>query len=338
MIAELLSGRGIVEAQRLIERSGLTFESGFDEMFGIYEAGCLVAVGARSGNILKMLAVEPTHQGGSVLGELVTCLVNRGRATGHESLFVYTKPEYATTFAALNFDLLASQGKVTLLEYGNGLKNWLDSNRALIRDGVKGAVVVNCNPFTNGHRYLIERAARQVEHLYVFVVREDRSVFPFDVRFRLVREGVADLGNVIVLDSSHYIVSGATFPTYFLKQDDPVARIQMELDVILFGSRIAPFFGISRRFVGTEPCCPLTGGYNEAMKRILPVFGIDVVEIERKQIFSGVISASRVREIIGNGDLSGLEPFVPPTTLAYLTSDEAEPIRKQLQMKTGVAI
>ena len=74
------------------------------------------------------------------------------------------------------------------------------------------------------------------------------------------------------------------------------------------------------------------------MKRILPVFGIDVVEIERKQIFSGVISASRVREIIGNGDLSGLEPFVPPTTLAYLTSDEAEPIRKQLQMKTGVAI
>ena len=198
--------------------------------------------------------------------------------------------------------------------------------------------MVNCNPFTNGHRYLIERAARQVEHLYVFVVREDRSVFPFDVRFRLVREGVADLGNVIVLDSSHYIVSGATFPTYFLKQDDPVARIQMELDVILFGSRIAPFFGISRRFVGTEPCCPLTGGYNEAMKRILPVFGIDVVEIERKQIFSGVISASRVREIIGNGDLSGLEPFVPPTTLAYLTSDEAEPIRKQLQMKTGVAI
>ena len=103
-------------------------------------------------------------------------------------------------------------------------------------------------------------------------------------------------------------------------------------------SRIAPCFGISRRFVGTEPCCPLTGGYNEAMTRILPVFGIDVVEIERKQIFSGVISASRVREIIGNGDLSGLEPFVPPTTLAYLTSDEAEPIRKQLQMKTGVAI
>lgn len=338
MIAELLSGSGILEAKRLIECSGLAFEPGFDEMFGIYEAGCLVAAGARSGNILKMLAVEPSHQGGSVLGELVTCLVNRGRAVGHESLFVYTKPEYATTFAALNFDLLASQGKVALLEYGNGLKNWLESNRSLTRQGAKGAVVVNCNPFTNGHRYLIETAARQVEHLYVFVVREDRSVFPFDVRFRLVKAGIADLGNVIVLDSSNYIVSGATFPTYFLKQDDPVARIQMELDVTLFGSRIAPFFGITRRFVGTEPTCPLTGGYNEAMRRVLPSLGIEVIEIERKQVANAAISASRVRELIGMNEFSRLGEFVPSTTLAYLLSDEAEPIRKQLQMKRGVSI
>lgn len=337
MNAELLSASGVVEAKALIEKSGLSFEEGFDELFGIYEAGHLVATGARAGNVLKMLALEPSHQGGAVLGEIVTCLVNRGRAMGHESLFVYTKPEYATTFEALNFDLLASQGKVALLEYGNGLNRWLDSNRGRVEEGLNGAVVMNCNPFTNGHRYLIETAARQVEHLYLFVVREDRSVFPFDVRFRLVKDGVCDLGNVIVLDSSHYIVSGTTFPTYFLKQDDPVARIQMELDVTLFGSRIAPFFGISRRFVGTEPCCPLTGGYNEAMKRILPLLGIEVIEIDRKQVSSGVISASRVREIVASGSLSGLEDFVPQTTLAYLKSNEADPIRKQLQMKTGVS-
>lgn len=335
MIAELLSGSGVLEAKALIEESGLSFEDGFDEMFGIYEAGHLVATGARAGNVLKMLAVEPTHQGGSLLGEIVTSLVNRGQAAGHDSLFVYTKPEYATTFEALNFELLASQGRVALLEYGNGLNTWLKSNRGLLVPGSSGAVVMNCNPFTNGHRYLIETAARQVDHLFLFVVREDRSVFPFDVRFQLVQTGVADLGNVIVLDSAHYIVSGATFPTYFLKKDDPIARIQMELDVTLFGSRIAPFFGITRRFVGTEPCCPLTGGYNEAMKRILPLHGVEVVEIERKQTDTGVISASRVRELLALNDFSRLSEFVPETTLAYLLSEEAEPIRKQLQMKSG---
>ena len=336
MIAEFLSGSGVREAKALIERSGLSFEDGFDEMFGIYESGHLVAAGARAGNILKMLAVEPSHQGGPILGELVTSLVNRGRAAGHKSLFVYTKPEYATSFEALNFALLASQGKVALLEYGDGLASWLEANRASLRTGSAGAVVMNCNPFTNGHRYLVETAASQVDVLYLFVVREDRSVFPFDVRFRLVKEGVRDLRNVVVLDSAQYIVSGATFPTYFLKQDDPVARIQMELDVTLFGSRIAPFFGITRRFVGTEPCCPLTGGYNEAMKRILPGFGLEVVEIARKEVSSGVISASRVRELVGLKELSRLQEFVPESTRAYLLSDEAEPIRKELQMMIGV--
>lgn len=331
MIAELVSGSDIAEARILIENNGLSFEAGFDELFGIHEDGELIAVGARAGDILKMLAVEPSHQGGSLLGEIVTELVQRGFAAGFESLFIYTKPEYATTFEALNFTLLASQGKVTLLEYGKGLKKWLASKSTLLRPGLNGAIVVNCNPFTLGHRYLVESAARQVENLYLFVVREDRSVFPFDIRFRLVHEGVRHIGNVIVLDTSRYIVSGATFPTYFLKKDDPVAHIQMELDITLFSSRIAPFFGITRRFVGTEPYCKLTSSYNEAMKSLLPLYGIELVEIERKQASSGVISASRVRELIQNNDLSQLNDYLPVSTLAFLASKEADPIRNQLQ-------
>jgi [citrate (pro-3S)-lyase] ligase len=261
----------------------------------------------------------------------VTELVQRGFAAGFESLFIYTKPEYATTFEALNFTLLASQGKVALLEYGKGLKSWLASNSSLLRTGLNGAIVVNCNPFTLGHRYLVESAARQVENLYIFVVREDRSVFPFDIRFRLVQEGVRHIGNVIVLDTSRYIISGATFPTYFLKKDDPVARIQMELDITLFASRIAPYFGITRRFVGTEPCCKLTSSYNETMMNLLPLYGIELVEIERKQASSGVISASRVRELIQNNDLSQLKDYLPASSLAFLASKEADPIRNQLQ-------
>ena len=278
-----------------------------------------------------MLAVDPSHQGGSLLGELVTELVSRGLSAGFDSLFIYTKPEYISTFEALNFSLLANQGRVALLEYGRGCQKWLASHANLVRPGLNGAVVVNCNPFTLGHRYLIESAARQVDNLYVFVVREERSIFPFDVRYRLVKAGLQDLTNVVVLDSSRYIVSGATFPTYFLKKDDPVARIQMELDVTLFASKIAPFFRIVRRFVGTEPNCKLTAGYNDAMRHILPVYDIDFVVIERKQSTSGAISASRVRELIANQEFSKLEEYVPATTLEYLMSAEADPIRKQLQ-------
>ena len=334
MLTRLASSTDIRAARAFIEQNGLSFEEGFDDLVGIHELGELVAVGARAGNILKMLVVEPAHQGGSLLGEIVTGLVSSGMTAGFESLFIYTKPEYVRTFESLNFTLLATQGPVALLEYGRGLKTWLESNRCLIRPGLNGAVVMNCNPFTNGHLYLVESAARQVDNLYVFIVREDRSLFPFDIRYRLVHEGVRNIGNGLLLDTSNYIVSGATFPTYFLKKDDPVARIQMELDVTLFASWIAPFFGISRRFVGTEPCCPLTSGYNDAMNRLLPIYGIQLVEIERKQVSAGVISASRVRELLAQNELSQLRDYVPESTLAYLMSEAAGPIREQLKGST----
>jgi len=326
-----LSGFDIAAARQLIEQNGLSFEDGFDAIYGVHENGELIAVGARAGNVLKMLAVEASHQGTAVLGELVTGLVSDGLAAGCESLFVFTKVEYASSFQALNFALLANQGRVVLLEYGKGLTNWLTSNKPLIRDGVRGAVVVNCNPFTNGHRFLIETAARQVNQLFVFVVKEDRSIFPFDVRFRLVQEGVRDLRNVTVLDTSRYLVSGATFPTYFLKKEDPVAQIQMELDVTLFASKIAPFFGITKRFAGSEPNCPLTNAYNKTMQRLLPVFGLEFCVIERKMAAAYVISASRVRELLAKDDLSQLADYVPPTTLTYLNSIEATTVRDHLR-------
>ena len=327
MITELHSRTEIQAARNLLEQSGLSFEEGFDEMVGIYEMGKLVATGSRGGNILKMFAVEPSHQGGTLLADMVTELVGRGLSAGFESLFVYTKPEYITTFESYNFTLLASQEQVALLEYGRGMERWLSSHSSLIRTGTNGAVVMYCNPFTRGHRYLIEQVAGQVDNLYLFVVTAERSLFPFPVRMRLVREGVADLPNVLVLETSHYAVSNATFPTYFLKKDDPVARIQMELDLILFCSRIAPFFRITRRFAGSEPCCGLTYQYNETMKRILPLYDITLTEIERKESSSGVISASRVRVAMAANNLSLLEEMLPETTLAFLRSSEADFIR-----------
>jgi [citrate (pro-3S)-lyase] ligase len=331
VIVELALDSERREARRLIEASGLAFEDPVDVMIGLYEDGRLVATGSREGGVLKMLAVAPDRQGGSALGELVTELVINGRRAGFESLFVFTKPEYAVSFQSLNFSLLASREKAALLEYGKGLAAWLASKSGIVRAGSNGAVVVNCNPFTDGHRYLIECAARRVDNLYVFVVREECSAFPFDVRYRLVEQGVRDVGNAIVLDTSRYIVSAATFPTYFLKQDDPAARIQMELDVTLFASRIAPFFGITRRFVGTEPDDPLTCAYNQTLRRLLPAYGIDLTIVERKRAADGVTSASRVRRLAAQGDFAALADHVPETTLAYLMSEAAKPVLERLR-------
>jgi len=330
MITELSCGPDIQDAREFLEQNGLSFEEGCDDLIGIHEMDRLVAVGARAGNILKMFAVDAAHQGGPLLGELVTTLVGRGYAAGYDSLFVFTKPEYVISFEALNFSLLANQGQAALLEFGKGLERWLATNRALVRPGQNGAVVMNCNPFTLGHRFLVEEAARQLDNLYLFVVREERSLFPFDVRYRLVKKGVADLANVVVLETSHYAISGATFPTYFLKANDQSARIQMELDLTLFATRIAPFFGITRRFAGSEPGCEMTECYNQVMKRLLPLYGMELVEIERIRTASGFISASRVRDLLGRGDLEAIRELVPPTTLAFLLSDEAGPIRKKL--------
>lgn len=322
MVCELVSQHDIEQARAFIAASGLAFDSAFDELLGIHEGGRLVATGARQGHVLKMLAVAPSHQNGPLLDELVTELIKRGYDAGFESFFVFTKPEYATTFEALTFSLLVSHGRVALLEYGHGLDRYLAAHRLLVRKGNNGAVVMNGNPFTSGHRYLVETAARQADHLYLFVVREDRSLFPFAERFRLIREGTRDLANVTVLDTSHYAISSVTFPTYFLKDGDPAASLQMEIDLILFARRLAPPFHIVRRFVGSEPYCATTAAYNTAMRRLLPPLGIEVTEVARRESAAGPISASLVREAMKNGDDALVAELVPETTLRFLRTAE----------------
>lgn len=330
MIAQLLTRDELQRARALVERSGLSFEESYDNLLGLFEGGALVAVGARDGNVLKMLSIEASHQGGGVLGELVTELIRLGYADGFDAFFVYTRPGSAPSFEALNFRRLVNHPQLTLLEYGRGLERYLEAQRPLVREGDNGAVVVNCNPFTLGHRYLIETAAAQVATLYVFVVREDRSAFPFAIRLRLVSEGVADLTNVVVLESSRYAISNLTFPAYFLKKSDPVAQIQMETDLLLFARHIAPFFGIRRRFIGSEPTCRTTRTYGETMKRILPACGVETVQIERRQVGDEAVSAFRVRQAMRREAYESLRELVPESTLAFILSGEGRAIREKL--------
>ena len=177
-----------------------------------------------------------------------------------------------------------------------------------------GVVVMNCNPFTLGHRYLIEQAAKQVERLFVMVVREDCSLFAYAERKAMVEQGVAHLENVTVIDGSEYAISQATFPTYFLKRLDDAADTQMLLDLDLFRRHIAPALGATVRFVGTEPTDRLTRRYNQLMHEVLA----DVRETARLEKKGNVVSASRVRKAMEQGDMSTIRQLVPPTTLPYI--------------------
>lgn len=181
-----------------------------------------------------------------------------------------------------------------------------------------GSIVMNCNPFTLGHRYLIEYAAAQVDQLYIFVVEEDKSIFPFSDRIELVRKGTKDLQNVTVLPSGKFIISQRTFAAYSNKAELQDQEIDASMDVEIFGQTIAPALGITVRFAGEEPLDNVTRQYNDTMKRILPRYGVEFKVIPRKESGGRVISASRVRKLLEEKDFAEISKLVPDTTLDYL--------------------
>lgn len=174
-----------------------------------------------------------------------------------------------------------------------------------------GAIVMNCNPFTYGHHYLIKEALKQTDYLIIFVVEEDRSLFSFSERFAMVCKGVKDLNNVKVVPSGPFILSQTTFPEYFIKVRDEELLENIENDIRIFGEKIAPYLDIKYRFVGEEPEDMVTNEYNLAMKRILPETGIELVEIPRKELNGKLISASLVRECLEYQDLEMVEKLIP---------------------------
>lgn len=184
--------------------------------------------------------------------------------------------------------------------------------------GTVGSIVMNCNPFTFGHRFLIEEALKTVDFLIIFVVEEDASLFFFQERFAMVCQGTSDLERVMVVPSGPYILSKNTFPEYFQKIDDEDLKKNTEDDITLFAEKIAPRLGITYRFVGEEREDKVTNEYNEAMKRILPRYGIQVIEIPRKANGQSAISASRVRQCLSMNQTEELDELVPDSTKRIL--------------------
>ncbi len=269
------------------------------------DEGEIAATGSLDGCIFKCIGVAEAHQGEGLTATVVTELRREAFDRGESHLFLFTKPSNRAQFTDMAFFPIAATKDVLLMESkrnaARGYARSLAEEAPLRPDGSPGetgAIVMNANPFTAGHRYLIEKALERVSLLHVFVVSEDRSYFSFAERWKRVLEGTKDLPNVRVHETKQYMISSLTFPTYFIKDKARAEDVRCGLDLAVFADVFAKEMGITVRFVGTEPLDPVTARYNEIMKEYLPKKGIEVVEVPRLCINGEIVSATKVREAL----------------------------------------
>ena len=352
------------KVERFLGANGLRMEA-LDAYFAVQDAdGNILAGAGIHGDIIKCVAVSSDMRSEGLLTPLISRIVST-----HGNLKVFTKPEYRSLFESLGFKLLAQAPLAVLMENGRGLELYckrleeLSSESAIASeenyfsgrcpknqfpsDSTKparnGVIVMNANPFTLGHKYLIDKALERVDRLFVIPVKEDVSMFPYSERLEMIKSftsssGLSRRSHVMVVEGSDYSISAATFPTYFLKDLTDASETQMRLDLDLFCKHIAPALGATVRFAGTEPADPLTEQYNKLMAEVLPQHGIDFVEVPRLIETPGteaeggsglsrrshVISASSVRNALAQGDYRAAARMCPESTWPYLLAAMAE--------------
>lgn len=310
-----------------LAKAGLDYERGLEVMVLFKWRRDILACAGLEANIVKCVAISSELRGEAIGLRLLTEVTALATSRGHSHLFLYTSPNNVEFFASCGFYLLAeAPGYVALMENTPiGVSSYCRRLATRRVEGAKiGAIVMNANPFTYGHRFLVEQAAAQCDWLHVFVVTEDVSFFPYAQRYPLVKAGLEGMPRVTVHEGSDYMVSRATFSAYFFKEKGIVGDCFTAIDLLVFRNHIAPALGITHRFVGTEPFCPTTAKYNADMKHWLakaPALGppIAVVELLRCVRDGVPISASEVRRCLKSGDFARIEKLVPPTTYDLLS-------------------
>ena len=323
------------EIEKLLLAEGIRRDKNLDYTCAVYDDDCnVIATGSCFGNTLRCMAVSHAHQGEGLMNEVVSHLVQYEYDRKIYNLFLYTKCNSAKFFGDLGFyEIVRIEDQIVFMENRkNGFSDYLAELAKTKREGEKiAALVLNANPFTLGHQFLVEKAASENDVLHVFIVSEDASLVPFDIRKKLVIEGTSHLSNIIYHDTGPYIISSSTFPSYFQKDDSAVIESHANLDLEIF-VKIAEVLGINSRYVGEEPKSLVTGIYNRIMSTKLPEHGINCVIVPRKKENSGeVISASNVRQMIKDGEFAKMKGLVPESTYKFFTSPEAENVIKRIR-------
>lgn len=326
----------------LLEQEGIRRDKNLDYTCAMYDENDeIIATGSCFANSLRCLAVSKKHQGEGLMNMVVTHLINEQFERGNPHIFLYTKCESAKFFQTLSFyEITRIENQIVFMEnQRSGFANYLKNLTACSPTPQTGqrvaALVMNANPFTLGHQYLVEKAAAENDIVHLFIVSEDKSLVPFQVRKKLVQEGVAHLPNVYCHESGSYIISSATFPSYFQENDNAVIESNAMLDLQIFG-HIAKALGIQRRYVGDEPFSRVTHLYNQIMQTQLPMQGVECIVVPRKANAQQIISASAVRQAIKENDFERVKAMLPPTSYQFFCRPEAQPIITRIQQSDNV--
>ena len=318
--------RGMAKVDALLASQALKRDPYLEYTIGLFDREHhLVATGSAAANTLRCLAVDARYQGEGLLNTVMSALSTFSFERGITHLFLYTKVESARFFEDIGYHQIAKVGEtlVFMENRRDGFATFLDKLATEKREGVSAALVMNCNPFTLGHRYLVEKAAGENDTVHLFIVSEDASLFPFADRFEMVKNGCADLTNVILHQTGSYMISSAVFPSYFLESSEAAIRAQARLDIALF-ARIARALNVTKRYVGEEPFSKVTNIYNEVMFRDLPPEGVRCIVIPRRETAGRPIIASHVRQLIHDGKLDEAKALIPPTTFAYFMTEAGQ--------------
>ena len=322
---------------KLLNQEGIKKDRNLDYTCAAYDSNYnIIGTGSCFGNTLRCLAVSHEHRGEGLTNKIISHLIQYQFERGNFHLFIYTKYTTFHLFKDLGFyEIVRIKDQIVFMEnkktgfsdYLNELSKTKLNNKNINTPKKIAAIVMNANPFTLGHQYLIEKASKENDILHLFIVSEDKSVVPFNIRKQLIKEGTAHLNNVLYHDTGPYIISSATFPSYFQKDEKDVIESHANLDIEIF-VKIAKVLDINVRYIGQEPFSLVTGIYNQIMEKKLPENGIKCIVVSRRENLDGkgVISASEVRNEIKNGNIEKIKNMVPECTYKFFMSEEGKKV------------
>ncbi|WP_062551675.1 [citrate (pro-3S)-lyase] ligase [Peptoniphilus phoceensis] len=312
------------DVEKFLEGFDINYERDVDYTIVALDGDKIVGTGSCSGRVLKCFAIDTNYQGMGITNSIITRLLDYQYQVGNKHLFIFTKPKNIKIFTDFGFSLVEKTDDVALLDNKIDELNQLLKNIEDKRES--GAIVVNANPMTKGHLYSINEARKMTDLLHIFMVEEDGSTFPYDFRYKIVKEELEKFDDIVVHPGNDYIISKNTFPTYFYKDEKTILKAYSELDTKIFGKYFAKSLNIKKRFVGTEDKDVVTKNYNETMERILPDYGVEVVEIPRTSLDNEIISASKVRTLLKERKFEEAYKFLPDATIKALKSEEGQRI------------
>lgn len=312
------------KVEKFLKRFDIGYEKDVEYTIIAVDGDKIVGTGSSSGRVLKCFAIDENYQGTGITNAIITRLLSHQYEVGNKHLFIFTKPKNIKIFSDFGFSLVEETEDVALLD--NKIEKLHCILKNISDNRESGAMVINANPMTKGHLYLIETARKFTDFLHIFMVEEDDSTFPYEFRYKIVKEEVDKFDNVILHPGNDYIISKNTFPTYFYKDEKTILKAYSELDTKIFGRYFAKALNIKKRFVGTEDIDIVTKNYNDTMKKFLPNYGVELVEIDRLKSDREVISASKVRKLLKEGNFEEAYKYLPAATIKALKSDEGQRI------------